>query len=116
MYFETYSRDLSVKVVLKATVLKLNIELPKSEKDKNEKYLNIMFSLNDFSSISNDIKFEKIPDKGFEVDSLSLAIDNDLLKNLYLCLKKNVQTFSNIKIYNELLKIVEETKDSIGGK
>ncbi|MGL5716381.1 MAG: hypothetical protein ACRCXX_13695 [Cetobacterium sp.] len=114
MYFETYSKDLAVRAMLKATVLKLNIELPK-QPGQNDKHLYIMFSLNDFSVLSHSMKFEAIPEKGFEVDVLSLSLDSVFLKSLFLCLKKNENDFDNIKIYNELLKIVTETKEITGG-
>lgn len=116
MYFETYKKELSIRVIVKTTLLKLNIELPKTKEKESDKYFNIIFSLNDFSFISDELKFEKIPDKGFEVDALSLAIDSELLNNLHLCLKKNLNEFGNIKVYSELTQMIKEIKEQLGGK
>ena len=115
MFFDIYKADLKVKASILGSVFKLNIELP-LDKYERERHICFMFSSNNFYIINHELKFTKIPDKGTDIDTISLSLDEEMLKVMHLCLMKNKKQFSVIKIYIELCDIVGSIKKELEEK
>lgn len=115
MFFEIYGADLKVKAAINGSVFKLNIELP-LDKGGRDRHIAFIFSTNNFYIINHELKYTKIPDKGTDIDTVSLALDDEMMNLLNLCLKKNISKFKSIKIYVELCEIVESMKKELEAK